>query len=66
MHGACSLTSLGAFLPPEPRPFPTGLSPAQEGLAPYVLQQNFLENETTSFFFLKKTLQNTYAEGGNS
>lgn len=49
--GAYSLTSLGPFLPLEPQWFPASLSPAQQDLAPYAFQHNFLENETTSFFF---------------
>jgi len=60
MHSVNSLTSLGAFLPPEPQRFPVGLSPAQQRSAPYALWQNFLKNETTSFssVFQKKILQN--------
>lgn len=58
MHGAYSLTSLGPFLPPEPQWFSTALSPAQQDSTPYALQHNFLKNETITFFFQEKTLQN--------
>lgn len=45
-----SLILAGPTLPLEPQRFPTALSPAQQGSAPYALQHTLLKNETTSSF----------------